>query len=202
MKLVTDATFDTSASEPNLSYPGDTCCQLWKDGNYTGDSKKFCYTRTDGLDQFFDMHDYDFNDTVDSWYCGKNIAYDFCDDNVSEDCSHGNGESGAGTSRNPETGHGDDLTGLILGPYDSAKRGAIVVFRDSNCTDTTGRFFAHENPNMMAEFTKADIEFHNTENDDIDAVMVPYGYAVDLFSDDNFSGDVKTIIGEPFRDST
>ena len=32
--------------------------------------------------------------------------------------------------------------------------------------------------------------------------MIPYGYAVDLYEDDNFSGKVKTVVGEPFRDST
>ena len=55
---------------------------------------------------------------------------------------------------------------------------------------------------MYADYTKADIEYHNIYNDDIDAVMVPYGYAVDLYADDSFSGEVKTITGEPFNDST
>ena len=148
------------------------------------------------------MHDYDFNDTVSSWYCGKDIAYDFCNDDPNDDCSHMNGQSGAGTARNPDTGHGDSLTTLKLRPYDSAKLGAVLVFRDRDCSDNTGRFYANKDPNMYAEYVKSDIEYHNTYNDDIDAVMVPYGYAVDLYEDDNFSGEKKTITGEPFTDST
>ena len=89
MKLVTDATFDTP--EPNLSYPGDWCCQLWKGSYFTNDSKKFCYSRTDQKDQVFNMYDYDFNDTMTSWYCGKNVAYDLCREVPGTDCSHMNG---------------------------------------------------------------------------------------------------------------
>ena len=66
-------------------------------------------------------------------------------------------------------------------PYNSAKLGAVLVFRDSDCTSNTGRFYANEDPNMYADYTRADIEYRNTYNDDIDAVMVPYGYAVDLY---------------------
>ena len=34
MKLVTDATFDTSVPEPNLYYPGDHSCRVWENDNY------------------------------------------------------------------------------------------------------------------------------------------------------------------------
>merc|ERR1712038_65463 len=198
MKLVTDATFDTSDPEPNLRYPGNRCCSIWSDDNYSGDSwGHFCIS-PDGKEEIIDMHDYDFNDTAESWYCGKNVAYDFCNEQIYDSCSYGDGQSGAGTARNPDMGHDGDLTTLKLRYFDSAKRGAVIAFRDNDCTNNSARFYAHENPRMYAEYMKADIEYHNVDNDEIDSVMVPYGYAVDLYSNDNFSGDVLTIKGENF----
>ena len=133
------------------------------------------------------MHDYDFNDSVDSWYCGKKIAYNFCSEFEGDDCSTAsNGNSGAGTARAPSMGNGDELTTLLIWPYDGAKQGAIIVFRDNDCSNSTGRFYANTDPNMYAEYTKSELERHNIENDEIDSVMVPYGYSVDLYEDDNW----------------
>lgn len=32
--------------------------------------------------------------------------------------------------------------------------------------------------------------------------MVPYGYSVDLYQKDSFTGDIKTVVGPMFRDNT
>ena len=53
------------------------------------------------------MHDENFNDTVDSWSCGNKIAYDMCNAEEWRDCTYMQGQTGAGTARNPHTGHGD-----------------------------------------------------------------------------------------------
>ena len=181
MKLVTDA--DAGAStpessknftanvEPNLIYPGDSCCELYKDYNYEGESLKLCYTIKDGSPQEFDLRTYDdFDQSVDSWYCGKNIAYDFCDLGVGEDCTGGRGESGAGTVRNGVIGMHNDLTSLRIWPYDASDRGAVTVFENRDCTGATGRFYANSNPNMYADYMTADLEYNHIGDNSIDAV--------------------------------
>ena len=45
------------------------------------------------------MNEYDFEDEMRSWWCGKNLSYDFCK-NVSGDCDFENGLSGAGNIQN------------------------------------------------------------------------------------------------------
>ena len=67
------------------------------------------------------MHDENFNDTVDSWSCGNKIAYDMCNAEEWRDCTYMQGQTGAGTARNPHTGHGDSMTSLKMRPYDGAK---------------------------------------------------------------------------------
>lgn len=42
---------------------------------------------------------------------------------------------------------------------------------------------------------------HNIKNDDVGSVMVPFGYSVDLYEADGFSGGVKTVSGPVFNDS-
>lgn len=55
---------------------------------------------------------------------------------------------------------------------------------------------------MYADYNEDAIKKQNTYNDDIDAIMVPYGYAVTLYANDNLSGDSKTYEGGPFVDKT
>ena len=85
-------------------------------------------------------------------------------------------------------------------PYDGAKQGAVLAFRDKDCANNTGRFYANSDPDLYAEYNKAAIKNQNMYNDDIDAIMVPYGYAVTIYWDNNFSGKSKTFEGGPFID--
>ena len=45
------------------------------------------------------MRDYNFNDKVSSWYCGKSVKYDFCRNAPGSSCDGGNGDSGAGAAK-------------------------------------------------------------------------------------------------------
>ena len=49
--------------------------------------------------QGWDLWSKSFDDDVTTgWYCGKNVAYEFCDDPQDRSCTYGNVASGAGTS--------------------------------------------------------------------------------------------------------
>ena len=94
------------------------------------------------------MRDYGFNDQATGFYCGKNVAYDFCDDPAAKSCAYGNGVSGAGTWASYRIGHNDEMTYLHMSPYDVAELGAVTLFEHPDCSGTMGRYYASTNDNV------------------------------------------------------
>ena len=107
-------------AEANTTYPGHTCCMMYASHDFNTDGG---WLSVCGNGSTFD---YDiatsqyswFNDEMSSWYCGKNIAFDFCKNNPGDDCSGDNGNTGAGNSRSVQIGNNDSLTTLRGRPYD------------------------------------------------------------------------------------
>ena len=97
-------------------------------------------------------------------------------------------------------GHNDDMDRVFLRHYDSAKHGAVTVFRDSNCRSNSGRFDATYDPKGTRAYTKYDMSVRNTYNDDMTSVMVPYGYSVKLYWDDSWAGESLVINGPSWTD--
>jgi len=66
----------------------------------------------------FDLHDYDFDNKASSGYCGKNVAYDFCENGPDKkrDCIWGN--RGAGNARSACIEFNDGVTSIYLSEYD------------------------------------------------------------------------------------
>ena len=96
--LVIYASVLASATLAVDTYPGDLCCRLYADQNYSGDTEDVCYDyETYGADgqQSVGLSSSMVNRAT-SWWCGKNVAYDFCD-NGDTDCY----ASGAGNARSP-----------------------------------------------------------------------------------------------------
>lgn len=76
-----------------------------------------------------------------------------------------------------------------------------MLFRDGDCRSDMGRFLSPTSSTEKAYYTRAEMYEHNIKNDDVGSVMVPFGYSVDLFRDDGFAGDKKTVQGPVFNDS-
>ena len=76
-----------------INYPGDLCCTLYDNYNYEGAAFSVCYDayRQGSQDYWLDPTYH-----VKSWWCGKNISYDFCEDNSGSRC-----QSGAGAIQAP-----------------------------------------------------------------------------------------------------
>ena len=204
--LVTDA-FTTSFSNEvkeksmmedaaaNLDYPGDLCCRLYEGGNWRGSTRTFCLDNPNES-QGWDMRDYGFNDKAGSWYCGKSVAYDFCDDPATSSCLYGNGESGAGTWKSYRIGHNDELTYLHMVPYDVSKLGAVTLYEHPDCTGTQGRYYAPETGDHPNEYDNDEMKMRNLCNDCVTSVLVPYGYSVELFAGGSFQSPSYRVDGK------
>ena len=72
-----------SAKASAALYAGDLCCSFYKGPNYSGDSMALCYdidSHGEDGQMTFKMSDYaNWDDNIESWWCGKNLKYDFCD---------------------------------------------------------------------------------------------------------------------------
>lgn len=128
------------------------------------------------------------HDNITSWSCGMNVKYDLCYDYPDMDCWNGHGEHGAGTHTNYFMGGNDKLDTLRLQYYDSAKRGAVMLFSNYDCHEISAYFISNTDPHQDQEYTRADMQYLGMPNDVVSSVMVPYGYSVILYSDDARGG--------------
>ena len=102
----------------DAQYPGDRCCALYADSYYSGSSLTACL-ESYASEGYVDVKDNGFNDEMTSWWCGKDIAYNFCNDNPGDDCNNGHGSLGAGSQQDSNVGDlNDKLTTLYLYEYD------------------------------------------------------------------------------------
>ena len=84
----------------------------------------------------------DWNNKIDSYYCGKNVWYNLCDSDNPADCDTQTPiASGAGHMRNPKISWGDRLSIVTMGPYDSTIMGAVTLFYDDYCTGNSARLY-------------------------------------------------------------
>lgn len=91
------------------------------------------------------MRDYGFNNKMASWWCGKNVEYNLCDDYANDNCMDGNGLSGAGNARSPSVDEKKNhMTTVFMKPYDANKVGAVMLFNDKDCRSKVGKLYASE----------------------------------------------------------
>ena len=76
--METSASISTTDSSPvgAVVYPGDNCCTFYDTHNWEGDSFPACLP--DGQSSTTGEVPSSFASKVSSWWCGKDIKYDFC----------------------------------------------------------------------------------------------------------------------------
>ena len=182
---------EMSVDDLNGGYPGDYCCALYKDSYYAGDTKTLCHDPTQES-TVFNLGEMGFNDEVSSWTCGKLISYQFCKDD-SPDCTGKKRESGAGTIADHQIGNNDWVTDVVLYNYDSTTQGAITMFEEKDCSGLSAGY-------IVGEYNESEMKDQGMGNNDVNSLMVPFGYSVELFQKDNFKGHTKTVVGGAFTD--
>ena len=150
----------------------------------------------------FDLTGTDFDNTMTSWWCGKNVAYRFCNGSLTDDCSGDEGQSGAGSGRNYSITNNDDVSSIYLWPYNPLMLGAVTLFRDASCSDASAVFFSAPTALQKKSYVLSDMEAQGFEDDAATSMMIPYGVSVDLYSGDGFSGDKYTVVGPFYADET
>lgn len=118
------------------------------------------------------MGDYGFHDNISSYECGAYVSFDLCY-NVSGDCSHGNGSTGAGHVRTSKAGSNDNIDRVYLRSYDASSIGAVTMFANYDCKGDSGRFISPEDPAQTNWYNKSDMEYLNVGSDRISSVMIP-----------------------------
>ena len=130
------------------------------------------------------------NDAVQSWWCGKNIKYEFCA-NVGGDCSGDLGVSGAGNLRTSSMGSSgipNTLDKIKLQYYDPLEIGAVTIFDAYHCQGMNGRFDATADPKETAYYDWDDMQKRHIINDTVSSVAIPQGYTVKLYTAIGFTG--------------
>ncbi len=56
---------------------------------------------------FYNLKDFDFNDTTNSWACGENVVVDFCNNNENDNCYDGHGMRATGPAKSIKIGMHD-----------------------------------------------------------------------------------------------
>jgi hypothetical protein len=91
---------------------------------------------------------------------------------------------------------------LMLKRYDPVKKGAVMVFDKTDCYGKSSRFYADEDPLMHAQYTFADMEYWSMRSNSVESIMVPYGYAAELYDGQRFDYNMVTVVGAPYLDKT
>ena len=103
---------------------------------------------------------------------------------------------------NPDTKYDQNKSSFKVEYYDATESGAVTVFQEPGCSSWSGRFSATGDANQKAYYTMADLWVGHVWEDEASSIMVPYGYAAEIFCDDGFGGSSEIFTGKPYQDET
>ena len=186
--------------KPLVDYPGDNCCFLYDyyffeyagyrelQHNLEDKRRKICH---DGTRTEISMSSIDWENRTSSYVCGRNVWYDFCNDDVGSNCTgYGRVNSGAGHVFNYAVRyHNDAMSSAILGPYDASDIGAVTVFEDGDCSGASGRFYWDPDSGENGTFYNTeDMMYAGLRDNSMHSIVVPKGYLVELYGEPGFYG--------------
>jgi len=147
----------------------------------------------------FNLPELEFNDKAESVWCGEKIDIQICTDGLDK-CHEKGTQSGSGSFKNPRIGKRNKATSVKLWSYDELVKPAVILFKDSNCSEWFQRFYGSETLNEKISYTTEDLEDQHFFNDSLSSIAIPYGTTVELYKDDDFSGDSIVMRGKQYED--
>ena len=88
------------------------------------------------------------------------------------------------------------MSSAILGPYDPHEVGAVTLFEDVDCSGASARFYW--NPASLENgtfYNFEDMKYGGLRDNVLTSIMVPKGYAVELYENLGFHGNFELIEG-------
>ena len=114
-------------------YPGDYCCDIYPEKNYTGDVVSLCI---EDYGKYFYAYDYQMSYgmfDMKSFSCGAKVEYCFIG------CRSNKGSSGAGAGMNPEVqlefpgAYPSSSSDVWIEHYDDTSNVAVTVYAEKDC---------------------------------------------------------------------
>ena len=84
--------------------------------------------------------------------------------------------------------------------YDPAKRGAVTVFTEVNCTGISTYYLSPEDQTRRADYPVSYIDY-DTHNNTISSFMLPTGYTVEFWDGDAMTGEMHKYDGVSWADN-
>ena len=130
---------------------------------------------------------------MSSFYCGKNIWWNMCKDwNGECDKSRVKIMSGAGFVRNYKLnseGYNDEISRILIGPYDAATLGAINIYRNVDCRGPSARVYWNPEDPEGGQYNKSDLARMGYDAASGSSIQVPKGYMANLYINDGLNGE-------------
>ena len=84
--------------------------------------------------------------------------------------------------------------------YDPAKRGAVTVFTEFDCTGISTYYLTPEDQSQRADYPVSYID-RDTPNNTISSFMLPLGYTVEFWDSEEMTGEVRKYSGNTWADN-
>ena len=199
---------------PQVEYPGDNCCYLYEWAGFKGLREKVCH---EGVRREFwimnETGDDTWNDRMSSYYCGKNVWYNMCRHGPNDCTGVYNVNSGAGHHMNYDlgaflqnasyhVGFEDEMSYMMMGPYEPSEVGAINLFQFKGCTGKVTRVYWNPNDPVGGRYNGEDLRALGVSMNDITSIMLPKGYYAALYNTDDFVNELAGYQGRYINDFT
>ena len=181
--------------------PPSNCCYFYNGTNFGGDRKTYCHYG-DERQVSLRHADWDFDNKMESWYCGSASAVRFCamdfgeDGECEEDRWNAKLSSGAGNIQNKTFGYWSGLkngvSSVKIMPYNVVTGGAVTLFDENDCTGESSMFQWNGEDSY---YSAADLDLVGIKQNRASSVMIPEGYEITLYNEDNREGLAETLYG-------
>lgn len=186
-----------SSLGPDYDYPGDLCCRFYTQFDYHSSSLRMCVYEDEPFTRL-DLH-------VDhasssSWYCGKDVAYNFCFFDSPMECNSNLGYSGAGHSSNSKFSiESHPYSSFYLERYIPQEKGSVILFEGTDCTGKQARFY-DDATSGRAQYDDYSLAMRLLYPGTPSSIMIPEGHSVELYHGAKFDLKSKTMVGSPYTD--
>jgi len=147
----------------------------------------------------------DWNNKTSSFYCGKNVWFNFYRDweGMEEDKDHIMSGAGFIRNRNMDVNNWDNtLSRVRMGPYYPEEIGAVNIYRHVECYGNSARLYWNPDDPEGGQYNLDDMKRMGYSDNTASSIQVPKGYQAYLYKDNGLNGDYLKVEGAYVDDTT